>query len=118
MTDTGPEVGPVTALDLDALDALLAEATPGRWGVRESGHVGSWTSYTITPQCTDRGGMPREAAALIVAAVRALPQLLRIARAAQTLTVPRMMLPHERYTVHRADFGALRAALTGDTDDD
>lgn len=35
----------------------------------------------------------------------------RLAEAAHRLTVPRTMLPHERWTVHRQDFDALRAVL-------
>ena len=69
-------------VDLDALEALLAAATPGPW----------MTDATTFPECVRAGSggvlvatapRRRQDASLIAAAVTALPELLRLARVGQ-----------------------------------
>jgi len=76
-----------TPIDLDALEALLAKATPGTWALeerRDYTDIVDGTGTSLLP--TGWGGEPlidRDDAALIVAAVNALPALIRELREAR-----------------------------------
>ena len=70
---------PIKIADLQRLDAAASRD----WCVTGTvGHCGDRTTYKISPQFTDRGGMTEDSARVAVAARNALPALLRLARAA------------------------------------
>lgn len=66
------------------LRELEAAATRGPWAATPATMAGR-QMYKVTPQCTDRGSMSGEDAALIAEARNALPALLAVAEAAAAL---------------------------------
>lgn len=67
---------------LDRLDALRTEATPGPW-IEDAGYRVRDAAGVVITEGKHMTGWNGRDSALIVAAVNALPALLRIARAAE-----------------------------------
>lgn len=69
-------------IDLAELDRLHDGSA---WGSRQQGTCGTFATYRITPQATDRGGMREEDASCIVILHNAYPALHRVVEALQAI---------------------------------
>ncbi len=71
--------------DLDALEALLAAATPGPWEARRD--LSGWSAWHdgLPIEVGDEGGLSEPDAALIVALRNVAPELLAVVRAAEAV---------------------------------
>lgn len=65
------------------LRALLAAATPGPWYTSDNYDVGEFAGYVYAPNATVATDATDTDAALIVAAINALPRLLDVVEAAE-----------------------------------
>jgi len=102
---------PVTAVDVDALDAARAAATPGEWH-QDGTHVARGSRWTHDTSALAPTGSVEDAA-LIVAAVNALPDLLAEVRRGRALreAVEGLAAVEERHG-RPGSAARLRAALT------
>jgi hypothetical protein len=65
-----------------AIERLRKYDLIGEWSAIRSGSAGTFATYKITPQCTDKGSMEEDSARLAVVARNTFPLLLAAVEAA------------------------------------